>query len=147
MLESGMDFELTDEQTLLKKTAREFVENVCPPERAKAWDEAENVPAELFDGLADLGWFSLPFAETDGGGRAHRTAVAEAKGAELAPCRQHLTRTGAAPHADAGAPHPRHQRGLPPRRPRAEVAAGRAARRRVAGPAVEPGAREDPALG
>src|SRR5437764_209094 len=67
MLESGMDFELTDEQTLLKKTAREFVENVCPPERAKAWDEAENVPAELFDGLAELGWFSLPFAETDGG--------------------------------------------------------------------------------
>jgi alkylation response protein AidB-like acyl-CoA dehydrogenase len=62
-----MDFALTDEQVLLSKTAREFVENVCPPERAKAWDDAEAAPTELFQGLIDLGWYSLPFPEDDGG--------------------------------------------------------------------------------
>jgi alkylation response protein AidB-like acyl-CoA dehydrogenase len=62
-----MDFALTDEQLLLSKTAREFVESVCPPERAKAWDDAEAAPPELFQGLIDLGWYSLPFPEEAGG--------------------------------------------------------------------------------
>jgi alkylation response protein AidB-like acyl-CoA dehydrogenase len=54
-----MDFRLTDEQTMLRKTAREFVENVCPPEQAKAWDESGALLDELFKGLATLGWFAL----------------------------------------------------------------------------------------
>ena len=62
-----MDFGLTDEQEMLRATARQFVADVCPAERAKEWDEESAVPPELFKGLADLGWFSLPFAETDGG--------------------------------------------------------------------------------
>ena len=62
-----MDFGLTDEQELLRATARQFVADVCPAERAKEWDEESAVPPELFKGMADLGWFSLPFAETDGG--------------------------------------------------------------------------------
>jgi alkylation response protein AidB-like acyl-CoA dehydrogenase len=62
-----VDFGLTDEQEMLRATAREFVADVCPPERAKEWDEESAVPPELFKGLAELGWFSLPFAETDGG--------------------------------------------------------------------------------
>jgi alkylation response protein AidB-like acyl-CoA dehydrogenase len=62
-----VDFGLTDEQEMLRATAREFVTDVCPAERAKEWDEESAVPAELFKGLADLGWFSLPFAEEDGG--------------------------------------------------------------------------------
>ena len=62
-----MDFGLTDEQQMLRATARQFVADVCPAERAKAWDEESAVPPELFKGMADLGWFSLPFAETDGG--------------------------------------------------------------------------------
>jgi alkylation response protein AidB-like acyl-CoA dehydrogenase len=62
-----VDFGLTDEQDMLRATAREFVTDVCPAERAKEWDEESAVPPELFKGLADLGWFSLPFAEEDGG--------------------------------------------------------------------------------
>ena len=62
-----MDFGFTDEQDMLRATAREFVTDVCPAERAKEWDEESAVPPELFKGMADLGWFSLPFAEEDGG--------------------------------------------------------------------------------
>ncbi len=62
-----MDFGLTDEQEMLRATARQFVADVCPAETAKQWDEESAVPPELFKGMADLGWFSLPFAETDGG--------------------------------------------------------------------------------
>ena len=62
-----MDFGLTDEQEMLRTTARQFVGDVCPAETAKQWDEESAVPPELFKGMADLGWFSLPFAETDGG--------------------------------------------------------------------------------
>jgi alkylation response protein AidB-like acyl-CoA dehydrogenase len=62
-----VDFGLTDEQEMLRATAREFVADVCPAERAKEWDEQSAVPPELFKGMADLGWFALPFAEEDGG--------------------------------------------------------------------------------
>jgi alkylation response protein AidB-like acyl-CoA dehydrogenase len=62
-----VDFGLTEEQEMLRATARQFVADVCPAEQAKEWDEQSAVPPELFKGLADLGWFSLPFAEEDGG--------------------------------------------------------------------------------
>ena len=62
-----MDFGFTEEQEMLRATARQFVADVCPAERAKEWDEESVVPPELFKGMAELGWFSLPFAEQDGG--------------------------------------------------------------------------------
>jgi alkylation response protein AidB-like acyl-CoA dehydrogenase len=62
-----VDFGLSDEQQMLRKTARDFVTRVCPPEKAKEWDEAGVLPPELLRGFADLGWFTLPFPETDGG--------------------------------------------------------------------------------
>jgi alkylation response protein AidB-like acyl-CoA dehydrogenase len=62
-----VDFGFTDEQEMLRATARQFVADVCPAERAKEWDEESAVPPELFKGMAELGWFSLPFAEQDGG--------------------------------------------------------------------------------
>lgn len=62
-----MDFGLTDEQEMLRATARAFVADVCPAEKAKEWDEEAAVPAELFKGMAEMGWFSLPFPEADGG--------------------------------------------------------------------------------
>ena len=62
-----MDFGLSDEQTLLQQTARDFVARVCPAEVAKEWDEKEIFPGELMRGIADMGWFSLPFAVEDGG--------------------------------------------------------------------------------
>ncbi|MBY8863601.1 acyl-CoA/acyl-ACP dehydrogenase [Nocardia sp. CA2R105] len=58
---------MTDEQEMLRKTAHDFVTKVCPPETAKRWDEEGVLPDELLNGFADLGWFSLPFSEQDGG--------------------------------------------------------------------------------
>src|SRR5664279_5359790 len=62
-----VDFGLTDEQEMLRKTARDFVARVCPATKAKEWDEQEIFPPELLQGLADMGWFSMPFPEQDGG--------------------------------------------------------------------------------
>jgi alkylation response protein AidB-like acyl-CoA dehydrogenase len=62
-----VDFGLSDEREMLRKTARDFVTRVCPPEKAKEWDEAGVLPPELLRGFADLGWFALPFPERDGG--------------------------------------------------------------------------------
>jgi len=63
-----VDFGLTPEQELLRQTARDFVDRTCPPAQAKKLDEAGEFPAELFKGMAELGWFGLPFPEEDGGG-------------------------------------------------------------------------------
>jgi alkylation response protein AidB-like acyl-CoA dehydrogenase len=78
-----VDFDLTDEQELLRKTAREFVLYACPPERAKQWDETGEFPESLFQGLAGMGWFSLPFPEEaggDGGGPVELALLAEELG-------------------------------------------------------------------
>jgi alkylation response protein AidB-like acyl-CoA dehydrogenase len=66
--EDAMRFGLTEEQELLKQTADAFVDKHCPPERAKEWDDAEVFPSDLWDRMAHLGWFSLPYPEEWGGG-------------------------------------------------------------------------------
>jgi alkylation response protein AidB-like acyl-CoA dehydrogenase len=78
-----VDFGLTNEQELLRATARAFVDDVCPAKKAKEWDEESAVPPELFKGMAELGWFSLPFAEDeggDGGGPMELILIAEELG-------------------------------------------------------------------
>jgi alkylation response protein AidB-like acyl-CoA dehydrogenase len=78
-----VDFGLTDEQEMLRTTARAFVADVCPAEKAKEWDEESAVPPELFKGMAELGWFSLPFTEDgggDGGGPLELILIAEELG-------------------------------------------------------------------
>ena len=62
-----MDFGLTEEQRLLRETVRRFVDDVCPPEKAKEWDDTHHYPAELFRAFADLGWIGLAFPEESGG--------------------------------------------------------------------------------
>jgi alkylation response protein AidB-like acyl-CoA dehydrogenase len=71
-----MDFALTDAQELLRDTARRFVDDVCPPEQAKAWDDAHHYPAELFRGFAELGWIELGFPGEDGGAGGGATELA-----------------------------------------------------------------------
>jgi alkylation response protein AidB-like acyl-CoA dehydrogenase len=64
-----MDFDFGEELSLLQETARTFVAKVCPPDRAKQWDEAGHYPPELFQGFASMGWIGMPFpAELGGGG-------------------------------------------------------------------------------
>jgi alkylation response protein AidB-like acyl-CoA dehydrogenase len=62
-----VNFALTDEQLLLQRTARDFVQRVCPPRTAKEWDETYTTPAELFQAFVDLEWMALPFPEELGG--------------------------------------------------------------------------------
>jgi alkylation response protein AidB-like acyl-CoA dehydrogenase len=78
-----MHFGLTEEQQLLKETADGFVAKHCPPEKAKEWDDADTFPAELWDRMAELGWFSLPYPEGwggGGGGAIELCLIAEALG-------------------------------------------------------------------
>lgn len=64
-----MQFALSEEQSLLQETARAFVAKHCPPALAKEWDETDHFPTDLWNRMAELGWFALPFpAEWGGGG-------------------------------------------------------------------------------
>jgi alkylation response protein AidB-like acyl-CoA dehydrogenase len=61
-----MDFDLTEEQKLLRQTIREFAEKEIQP-GAAARDEAARFPAELIPKLADLGLLGLEVSPEYGG--------------------------------------------------------------------------------
>ena len=49
-----MDFELSEEQQLLRKTVREFAEAELAP-HSREWDEKQEFPREMFAKLGELG--------------------------------------------------------------------------------------------
>ncbi len=61
-----MDFELSADQRLLKKTVRDFAERELKP-NARAWDEAQLFPREIFNKLGELGLLAVVFPEEYGG--------------------------------------------------------------------------------
>ncbi len=61
-----MDFELTDEQALVRRTAREFAEAEIAPVIAR-YDEAEEFPAEVVQKLGALGFLGALFPPEYGG--------------------------------------------------------------------------------
>ncbi len=61
-----MDFRLTDEQELLRRTVREFAETEIRP-HVREWDEAQHFPSELIPALAALGLMGIQFPEEYGG--------------------------------------------------------------------------------
>jgi alkylation response protein AidB-like acyl-CoA dehydrogenase len=61
-----MDFQLSDEQHLLRRSVREFAEAEIRP-HVRAWDEAQQFPAALIAKLADLGLMGIQFAPEFGG--------------------------------------------------------------------------------
>jgi len=61
-----MDFELSEDQRLLKKTVRDFAERELKP-NARAWDEAQMFPREIFEKLGELGLLAVVFPEEYGG--------------------------------------------------------------------------------
>jgi alkylation response protein AidB-like acyl-CoA dehydrogenase len=67
-----MDFRLTDEQEILRRTVREFAEAEIRP-HIMEWDEAQHFPMDLLPKLADLGLAGIQFPEEYGG--AAMTAV------------------------------------------------------------------------
>lgn len=71
-----MDFQLTEEQRMLKRLAHDVAEKEFRPKAAE-WDEkAEFLPQEYFKKLADLGFLGLPIPERYGGqGRGALEAI------------------------------------------------------------------------
>ena len=61
-----MNFSLTEEQRLLRKSVREFAESELRP-HVMEWDEAQHFPLELLPKLAELGLMGIQFPENYGG--------------------------------------------------------------------------------
>ena len=61
-----MDFQLTEEQQLLKKTVREFAEAELRP-HSREWDERQEFPREVFTKLGDLGLMGVVWPAEYGG--------------------------------------------------------------------------------
>jgi alkylation response protein AidB-like acyl-CoA dehydrogenase len=61
-----MDFRLTDDQELLRRSVREFAETEIRP-HVREWDEAQHFPIEVVPALAELGLMGIQFPEQFGG--------------------------------------------------------------------------------
>ena len=61
-----MDFSLSDEQELLKKTVREFAESELAP-HTREWDEKQEFPREVFTKLGALGLMGVVWPAEYGG--------------------------------------------------------------------------------
>ena len=61
-----MDFSLSEEQTLLKKTVREFAETELGP-HSREWDERQDFPREVFTKLGELGLMGVVWPTEYGG--------------------------------------------------------------------------------
>lgn len=70
-----MNFDLTEEQTMIRKMIREFAEAEVAP-GADERDRNGQFPKEIFDKLAKLGIMGLPFPEEYGGGGSDTVSFA-----------------------------------------------------------------------
>jgi short-chain 2-methylacyl-CoA dehydrogenase len=70
-----LDFELTDEQRLLRDTVRDFARNEVAP-AAEELDRTKSFPYELVAKMGELGLMGIPFPEEYGGGGADTLAYA-----------------------------------------------------------------------
>src|SRR4051812_50035618 len=61
-----MDFRLSDDQELLRRTVREFAEAEIRP-HVMEWDESQHFPMDLLPKLAELGLMGIQFPEQYGG--------------------------------------------------------------------------------
>lgn len=61
-----MNFELTKEQTMIRKMVQEFAENVIKP-RAIEIDKEAKFPLDIFKEMGNLGILGIPFSEEYGG--------------------------------------------------------------------------------
>ncbi|WP_096153363.1 MULTISPECIES: acyl-CoA dehydrogenase [Bacillus] len=70
-----MNFDLTTEQSMIKKTIREFSEEMVAP-GALERDKTKEFPVDIFKSLGDLGMMGLPFPEEYGGAGADTVSFA-----------------------------------------------------------------------
>src|SRR2546430_8275909 len=62
-----MDFRLTEEQGLVRDTARDFVDRELIP-HVRDWEEKGEVPRSFYRKMASLGFLGAPVPEKYGGG-------------------------------------------------------------------------------
>lgn len=62
-----MNFDLTEEQRLMRDSLRAFLTRECPIEYVRECDEQERFPIELYEKLAAEGWLGLPIPVEYGG--------------------------------------------------------------------------------
>jgi alkylation response protein AidB-like acyl-CoA dehydrogenase len=84
-----MNFELSDEQQAIKRTAKEFLAARYKPESVRALAESENgATEEQWREIAELGWPGVIVPESDGGlglGAVELVVIQEEMGYSLAP--------------------------------------------------------------
>ncbi len=61
-----MDFDLSEEQKMVKEAAADFAKNTLMP-KAHEFDENEEIPAEIYQQLAELGYLGMLLPEEYGG--------------------------------------------------------------------------------
>src|SRR6185503_19027972 len=63
-----MDFSFTPDQTLLKNSARAFLDEHCKPATVRSlWDDPRGESEGLWKEMAQLGWLGLSLPEAHGG--------------------------------------------------------------------------------
>src|SRR5256712_3902147 len=62
-----MDFRLTEEQRLVRDTARDFVDRELIP-HVRDWEEKGEIPKSFYRKMAGLGFLGAPVPEKYGGG-------------------------------------------------------------------------------
>jgi alkylation response protein AidB-like acyl-CoA dehydrogenase len=84
-----MDFDLSEEQQLLKDQARKFLADQCPPaEVRRVFEGEESFHPDVWRGIAELGWLGTAVPEEYGGvgaGYVELCVLAEELGRALAP--------------------------------------------------------------
>lgn len=70
-----MDFDLTDEQVMIRNLAREFADSEIAP-NAEHYDKRKEFPYEIVSKLAELGFLGLPVPEAYGGAGADTLSYA-----------------------------------------------------------------------
>lgn len=70
-----MDFDLTEEQRMIRQAVREFAEKEIAP-KARHVDETGEFPAETFRKMGELGLMGIPFPEEYGGAGADNVSAA-----------------------------------------------------------------------
>lgn len=62
-----MDFDLTQEQRMIRESVRKFLEKECPKEYVREIDEKEEFPQQIWEKMAEMGLMGLPIPGEYGG--------------------------------------------------------------------------------